>query len=76
MAMTLETVESELQSWGELMITTSAGQTYEIHLGDTEFDLKNRILRLRTPHSDFVIEGDSIEAIQKHYGHRVDGDKH
>lgn len=67
--MKMEDVQTELAKWGELMITTSAGQSYEIHLGDTEFDTQNRVIRLKTPHSLFVIAGDSVEAIQKHYGH-------
>jgi hypothetical protein len=73
--MKMETVQSELRNWGEIMITTSAGETYEIHLGDTEFDTNARMIRLKTPHADFVIEGDSVESIQKHYGHPV-GEKH
>lgn len=69
--MKMEAVQKELQTWGELMITTASGETYEIHLGDTEFDTAARVIRLKTPESDFVIAGDSVEAIQKHYGHPV-----
>jgi hypothetical protein len=69
--MKMETVQAELKSWGELLIVTAGGQGYEIHLGDTEFDTQARIIKLKTPHADFVIEGDSVEAIQKHYGHPV-----
>jgi len=71
--MKMEAVQQELQRWGELLIHTSAGEEYEIHLGDTEFDLQNRVIRLKSPHADFVIAGDSIESIQKHYGHLVKG---
>lgn len=67
--MNMETVKAELEHWGELLITTSAGQGYELHLGDAEFDLKSRLIRLKTPAADFVIDGDSVEAIQMHYGH-------
>ncbi len=69
--MKMESVQQELQSWGELLIHTAAGEEYEIHLGDTEFDTQNRVIRLKTPHADFVIAGDSVDAIQKHYGHPV-----
>lgn len=69
--MKMEAVQEELRKWGELLITTAAGEGYEIHLGDTEFDLSARVIRLKTPASDVVIAGDSIEAIQKHYGHPI-----
>lgn len=69
--MKMEAVQNELKGWGEIMITTAGGDSYEIHLGDTEFDFQARVIKLKTPHSDFVIEGDSVESIQKHYGHPV-----
>lgn len=67
----MEAVQEELQQWGELMITTAGGEGYEIHLGDTEFDTTARVIRLKTPTANFVIAGDSVESIQKHYGHPV-----
>lgn len=69
--MKMEAVLQELKSWGEIMITTDAGESYEIHLGDTEFDMQARVIRLKTPNSDFVIAGDTVASIQKHYGHPV-----
>lgn len=72
----METVEAELKSWGELMITTEAGDVYEIHLGDTVFDYSTRTITLKGPNSQYVIDGDCVEAIQKHYGHRVAKDDH
>ncbi len=71
--MRMEAVQAELKNWGELLITTDAGEAYEIHLGDTQFDFDARVIRLKTPKSDFVIEGDSVAAIQKHYGHPIEG---
>jgi hypothetical protein len=71
--MKMEAVQQELQSWGELLITTAAGESFEIHLGDTEFDSQARVLRLKTPHAEFVIAGDSVESVQKHYGHPIGG---
>lgn len=71
--MKMEAVQHELRQWGELMITTSAGESYEIHLGDTEFDLQNRMIKLKTTGSDYIIAGDSVEAIEKHYGHPIRG---
>ena len=65
----MEFVEKELKGWGEIMIVTSAGQKFEIHIGDTEFDYDERVIRLKTPNSLFVIDGDSVESIEKHYGH-------
>lgn len=68
--MKMETVRAELEAWGELIITTQAGDRYEIHLGDTEFDTELRVIRLTTPQAQYVIDGDAVESITKHYGHR------
>lgn len=70
--MKMEFVQSELQQWGELLITTDSGQKYEIHLGDTTFDTNTRMIRIKGEHSDYVIEGDAVAAIEKHYGHAVE----
>lgn len=67
--MRIEDVKAELERWGEIIVTTSAGRTFELHLGDTEFDLKERVIRLTTPDAIYVIDGDEIESIKKHYGH-------
>jgi len=72
--MKMEAVQKELQHWGELLIATSGGQHFEIHLGDTEFDFQNRVIRLRAPNAHFVIDGDSVEVIQMHYGHLSEGE--
>lgn len=69
--MKMEAVEHELKQWGELIITTEAGESYEIHLGDTEFDTSRRVILLTTPEQEFVIDGDSVASIAKHYGHKV-----
>lgn len=68
----MEAVEAELRHWGELIITTDAGETYELHLGDTEFDYETRMIRLTSPKAEYLIDGDSVESVKKHYGHRVD----
>ena len=70
--MKMEAVQAELEKWGEVRVTTDAGERYELHLGDTEFDTQSRVIRLRTPESLFVIDGDSVAAIEKHYGHRIE----
>nr|MBO2508705.1 hypothetical protein [Bacillota bacterium] len=72
--MKMEAVKAQLEQWGELIITTAAGDQYEIHLGDTEFDLQNRVIRLKTPSAVYLIEGDAVESITMHYGHKVEGD--
>jgi hypothetical protein len=69
----LEIVHELLQEWGELIITTAAGDRFEIHLGDTQFDMERRLLTLRSPQATYVIDGDAIENVTKHYGHRMDG---
>lgn len=65
----MEIVQKQLQQWGELIITTSAGDEFEIHLGDTEFNTSERLIMLRAPEAEFVIDGDAVETIKKHYGH-------
>lgn len=67
--MKMEAVLHELKQWGEIIIITSSGQKFEIHLGDTQFDTENRVIRLKTPEADYVIDGDSVETVVKHYGH-------
>lgn len=72
--MKMEAVEKELKSWGELIVSTSSGEVYEIHLGDTTFDTNTRIIKLTTPEAEFMIDGDAVENIKKHYGHQVSAD--
>lgn len=69
--MKMEAVQKELQQWGEIMITSDAGDIYEIHLGDTTFDFQTRTIKLTSPDADYLIDGDAIENIKKHYGHKV-----
>jgi hypothetical protein len=72
--MKMEAVLEELRNWGEIMITTAAGQTYELHFGDTEFDMDARVIRLKGAHAVYVISGDAVESVKKHFGHEVTGD--
>lgn len=67
--MKMEDVQRELQAWGEAIITTSGGQKFELHLGDTEFDTNQRVIRLQSAASKFIIDGDAIEVIELHLGH-------
>lgn len=69
--MKMEAVQSELHQWGEIMITTSAGESYELHIGDTEFDTNARVIKLKTPDASYIINGDGVETVKKHYGHPV-----
>lgn len=70
--MKMELVEQQLKEWGEIMIRTASGSTFEMHLGDTEFDKENRVIRLKSSDALYVIDGDSVESITKHYGHMDD----
>jgi len=65
----MEVVHEMLQEWGELIVTTAGGQSFEMHLGDTKFDLDRRLITLRGSQATYVIDGDAIESITKHYGH-------
>ena len=69
--MKMEAVREQLTQWGEIIITTSSGEIYEIHLGDTKFDFDQRAIVLTTPEAEIIIDGDAIENVKKHYGHRV-----
>lgn len=71
MALKMELVYEELKQWGELMITTSGGSEFEIHIGDTTFDFNARTITLKSSNAQYVIDGDSIESIEKHYGHKM-----
>lgn len=68
--MKMEVVQQQLKEWGEIMITTSGGATFELHLGDTTFDAENRLIMLKSPDAQYVIDGDSVEFVKKHYGHK------
>lgn len=68
--MKMEAVQERLKKWGELIITMSSGEVYEIHLGDTSFDSEKRLIKLRTTSGDYLIDGDAVENIKEHYGHR------
>lgn len=70
MAISLEKVQESLKSWGEIMITTGAGEVFELHIGDTEFDMENRLIILKSPQARYVIDGDDVSSITMHYGHR------
>lgn len=70
--MKMEIVHEMLQEWGELIVTTAGGQSFEIHLGDTQFDMDRRLIILKGPKATYVIDGDAIETITKHYGHPSD----
>ncbi len=70
--MKMEAVEKRLKKWGELIITTASGEMYEIHHGDTSFDTEQRVIKLETPQADYLIDGDSVENIKQHYGHKVE----
>ncbi|NLN29083.1 MAG: hypothetical protein GX161_12770 [Firmicutes bacterium] len=70
--MKMELVQKELQGWGEIVVVTDAGQKFELHLGDTEFDYENRVIRLQSVRSKYVIDGDAIESIELHLGGEED----
>ncbi|GEO27801.1 hypothetical protein AAC03nite_35860 [Alicyclobacillus acidoterrestris] len=67
----MEEVHEQLKKWGELIITTDAGDSYEIHLGDTEFDQANRVLQFTTPEAKIVLDGDTIESVKMHFSHKI-----
>ncbi|GIM45039.1 hypothetical protein DNHGIG_05880 [Collibacillus ludicampi] len=70
--MKMEAIQEQLKEWGELIITTDAGDSYEIHLGDTKFDMTSRVITISTPEAEYILDGDSIESIKKHYSHKME----
>lgn len=67
--MKMEMVQKELQAWGEIIIVTASGSKFELHLGDTQFDYEDRVIRLQSTSQKYAIDGDSIEIIEMHLGH-------
>ncbi|HEY8531327.1 MAG TPA: hypothetical protein VIL08_03680 [Limnochorda sp.] len=65
--MKMEIVHEQLKRWGELLVTTAAGQTFELHLGDTHFDYDKRVFSFRASGAEFIIDGDCVESIQMHF---------
>jgi photosystem II stability/assembly factor-like uncharacterized protein len=61
--MKMESVQEQLTKWGELIITTDAGETYEIHLGDTKYNSNQQAIILTTPEAEFIIDGDAVENV-------------
>lgn len=67
--MKMEVVQERLKQWGEVIVRTLSGQTFEFHLGDTSFDATRRVITFRGPDAEYVIDGDSIESIKTHFSH-------
>jgi len=65
--MKMEIVHEQLKRWGELVIRTGGGQTFELHLGDTTFDYEKRVFSFRASSAEFVIDGDCVESIEMHF---------
>ncbi|ADU52197.1 hypothetical protein Tmar_2116 [Thermaerobacter marianensis DSM 12885] len=70
--MRMEQVKAELERWGELIITLASGRKFELHLGDTEFDLQHRVIRITGPAAHFVLDGDQVEHVEMHFSHPMD----
>lgn len=69
--MKMEEIHEQLLQWGELIIATDAGDTYEIHLGDTTFDMENRVIQFTTLDAKIIIAGDNIESVKMHFSHKI-----
>lgn len=69
--MKMEQVQKELQRWGEVMITTEAGEMYELHLGDVNFDNEDRVIRFKTGDEEYIIPGDAISTMKVHSSHKM-----
>ncbi|MEW6046589.1 MAG: hypothetical protein AB1609_08915 [Bacillota bacterium] len=65
----MEVVQEQLKQWGEVIVRTVSGQVFEFHLGDTSFDPARRLITFRGPDAEYVIDGDSIESVKKHWSH-------
>lgn len=65
--MKMEVVHEQLKRWGELIVNTGGGQTFELHLGDTTFDYEKRVFSFRASGAEFIIDGDCVESIQMHF---------
>lgn len=70
--MRMEQVKAELERWGEVIVTLASGRKFELHIGDTEFDLQNRVIRITGPAAHFVLDGDQIEHVEMHFSHPME----
>lgn len=69
--MKMELIKEYLEKWGEVIIRTSSGQVFELHIGDTSFDKENRVIKFTSADSKYVMDGDSIEVVQMHASHEA-----
>ncbi len=67
--MKMEFVE-QLKEWAKLSFTPPVEPPTSLISGDTKFDYDNRVIHLKAPDSLYVIDGDAVESVTKHYGHR------
>ncbi|MBT9259583.1 MAG: hypothetical protein KM310_07480 [Clostridiales bacterium] len=65
----LKILEEELQRWGEVIIRTASGATFELHRGDTKIDHENQIIRFKSADAEWVIDGKSLEVLKMHWSH-------
>ncbi|UOF89072.1 hypothetical protein LSG31_14185 [Fodinisporobacter ferrooxydans] len=69
--MNVEILKDDLKRWGEVIITTGS-ETFEIHSGDNvQFDTENNLIRLSAPDAEYIICGNHIGFVKKHFGHKV-----
>ncbi|WP_054950677.1 hypothetical protein [Numidum massiliense] len=67
--MKMEFVKQALDEWGEIIIQTSSGQSFELHTGDTTFDTDQRVIQFTASNAKFFIDGDSVEILKMHFSH-------
>lgn len=70
--MRLEQVKAELERWGEIIVTLASGKRFELHLGDSQVDLQNRVIRVTGPSAHYVLDGDQVEQVELHFSHPMD----
>ena len=69
--MKMELVQKELQGWANRRRHRCRSEVRAAP-GDTEFDYENRVIRLQSVRSKYVIDGDAIESIELHLGGEED----
>ena len=61
-------IETLLEAWGEVIIHTASGQTWEIHAGDMP-ELLDAGIEFKTATEQHVIFYDQIERLTVHKAH-------
>ena len=67
--MNAQAVKDELDEAGEIIVFTDAGEEFELHLDDVEYE--NDVFKWDAGDKRWVLDADSIESILVHASHKM-----